>query len=275
VQSFSFSADGTLSVVRTSSQDTLLTRAIVNPSNAPIPASLLACVGEVITPTEFGSGTLLLQGADRYVLTALHVVADYVDSPQAITFQLPAGSGFDGAGPLRVKRVVRGPWDPVSQQYEDLALLELSSPVPHVQGAALPGLSSAFYAGVGQPVVQVGYGLTTGGTSGMELYGRTQVAAVTTLAEGPGTFLVYNADPGQSAIAEGDSGGPDFTWLKQTITDRSKPNYGAVYYFPVVLGVHDLGPKDSPNYSTGDQTYSLAITDSVVHWILSNANPFA
>ena len=165
VQSFSLNADGTFSVVRSSWQDTIPTRAIVNPSNAPIPPSLLACTGEVSTPTEIGSGTLLSAGANYFVLTALHVVADYANSPQGITFQLPTLGGT-----YYVRKVIPVilPDGPL-----DLALLELTSPVLHVQGASLPGPLTSFYGGPGQPVVQVGYGLTNDGS-----YGRNSTASL-------------------------------------------------------------------------------------------------
>jgi hypothetical protein len=254
VQSFSLSPDGTLAVVYSSWQYNTLTRGLVNPSNAPIPRSLLACVGEVDTPNDFGSGTLLDAGANYIVLTAWHVVKGA--DPSNITFKLTSGSGFDTVATYTVRKVI-------PNVGLDLALLVLTQQVQHVLGAFIAGYWE-LPADAGQQVIQVGYGETNNGSQQQELYGFNWVAQVSA------PYLVYNYQGGQSATAPGDSGGPDLAWV--TRTNRVD---GSTVYIPVILGVQDMGPQGGPPYSPGDQTYSVAITRDVATWIYNHASPFA
>ena len=124
----------------------------------------------------------------------------------------------------------------------------------------------------GRKSYRLGTGLTGDGasgarddTQGLERYGNATVAGL----HPRNGLLVYQFNPGQSAIAHGDSGGPDF--MLQQFTNTIGPYARHTPYVAVLVGVH-MAVSGSGHY--GDSTYSVAITPEVSDWIYQKANPF-
>ncbi len=257
-------------------------RGILDPSREALPRVFLDCVGKVVAGGSMGTGTLLAQGANYFVLTAKHVVK----GASSITFQVTVGAPPDSwSATYRVIKVILHP-------DLDLALLEIdrktNDPLRNVQGAVLPRFSGPTPV-QGTRVVELGYGYSGDGWNGESAnappgarrYGFTTVDLV---KDG---LLYYRYDKGESAFARGDSGGPDFTFIRRQL--KHGQDAGKVVFVPILGGVHnfiarydkngnmqkiDERPDGTLDVRYGDWMASQAVTPAVEKWIHDNARPF-
>ncbi len=240
-----------------------------------VPRALLDSVGRIDSydiidgpdaRNMIGSGTLLAYGGNRYVLTAAHVVEDSTSGKQVPASDLSFVIQGDRRGfsphnfgvEYRVKYIFGR-----SYFQQDLALLELERPVPNVQGAYLPG--EGFSAQVGQQIMAVGFGYDDQDKTGIRNFGFTRIDKRENADEqvdkfrATGEHLVYKFDQGEAAIAQGDSGGPDFIVLDQNKQHLVPQVAGVHSYIKVAAGGH------SPEIE--DTTHSVAITSRHVEAI--------
>jgi hypothetical protein len=258
---------GVRGIIGNTQTENNLNRNYQNANGQAAARTLLDAVGRVITPTGFGTGTVLSIGGNRWVLTADHVVAGI--PANQIQFIVPTSLGSSTPQTLNVIRVHRR--DLFGGR--DLALLELSNAVTGIQGALLPDFSLGH---TGTQVLAVGYGINNRGGAGARNFGYMTVDEIhkSSLSPNqpsglrvtyPGPFSVYRYDTGDVATAPGDAGGPDIVPIQQI--DRQ----GNVLWIPAIATVHSSGEStvdidgdgDADVSAVGDRTYSTVITAEV------------
>ncbi len=249
---------------------------LINRFGAYAPRTLLDSVGRIDawnilgTPdsrTTKGTGTLLDDGGNRYVLTAAHVVENDKGrtlDPAEIQFVIQTGNDRGSINSGTVYEVS----NIIPRSYfgnKDLALLVLRTRVPSsVQGAFLP--VNTFTVQTGQQILTAGFGYDSNVRIGNRFYGFSSIdekpMLVDKKVEGTpwlsnGTHLRYQFDKGEAAIAKGDSGGPDFLPVKS----ENSPNI----WLPVLVGVHSFGELDKVTNAVipGKSGYSVPVTADV------------
>jgi Trypsin len=236
----------------------------------------------------YGSGTILQDGNNFFVLTAAHVVEGScevggklcVDASRiTVTSQTVNGAVRN----LAVQKI----YGRAKFSNKDLALIQLTESADGIVGARLPVASYLQYELEDNEthVASVGYGLNDSifsssprleEISGQRRFGIRKVDGTDdnpvseVLPDGtpiPGLQIVFESVRGAAASQHGDSGGPDFRWA-------GKMNGLSI---PEIIGVHSYGETSASRivydssgrshdvkYSKyGDSSASVMLTSSV------------
>lgn len=233
-------------------------------------------VGSVIVSGSAYSGVLV---APRFVLTASHVVG----SASASSVQFVLNIGGDQTHVLQAQSIARYPT--ASFPYDDLALIELTTPAP--VGAAIYPLARTSVS-TGSRLTIVGYGASGNGDTGVSVGGSRTVKRVganrldqiqTALDASGRTSLFYLYDF-DGPTGSGSMGGPTLGNAVETLvagSDSGSPAFVTDGSVTRLVGINTLVASASPggpiDYRFGSVGGGILLTDPrFLEWVDATTN---